>query len=87
MLDEPSLGLAPQIVDEIFDILVSLVESGLTLLLIEQNATKTLAIAHSVYVLRNGRVALSAPAAELRGTSRVQAVYLGDGARSGTEER
>jgi branched-chain amino acid transport system ATP-binding protein len=82
MLDEPSLGLAPQIVDEIFDILGSLVTSGLTLLLIEQNATKALAVAHSVYVLRNGRVALSAPAAELRGTSRVQAVYLGDAVRS-----
>jgi branched-chain amino acid transport system ATP-binding protein len=84
MLDEPSLGLAPQIVDEIFDILGSLVASGLTLLLIEQNATKALAVAHSVYVLRNGRVALSAPAAELRGTSRVQAVYLGDAVRSGS---
>ncbi len=82
MLDEPSLGLAPQIVDEIFGILASLAESGLTLLLIEQNATKALAIAHHVYVLQNGRVALSAPAAELRGTSRVQALYLGDAARA-----
>jgi branched-chain amino acid transport system ATP-binding protein len=85
MLDEPSLGLAPQIVDEIFRVLGALADSGLTLMLIEQNAAKALAVAHHVYVLQNGRVALSAPAEGLRGTTQVQAVYLGGGrqARAG----
>ena len=84
MLDEPSLGLAPQIVDEIFRVLRLLVDSGLTLMLIEQNATKALAVAHHVFVLQNGRVVLSAPAEELRGTSGVQAAYLGGGRRGRT---
>jgi branched-chain amino acid transport system ATP-binding protein len=77
MLDEPSLGLAPLIVQEIFRILAELKAQGATILLVEQNARKALALADHAYVLEGGRVAQSGPAAELRGDPRVVEAYLG----------
>ena len=77
MLDEPSTGLAPQVVAEIFTILDELRNSGTAILLVEQNAYLTLAHAGRAYVLEHGRVALSGTGAELRDDPMVQAVYLG----------
>jgi branched-chain amino acid transport system ATP-binding protein len=77
MLDEPSTGLAPQIVEHIFAIIAGLRRSGTAIFLVEQNAALTLAHADRAYVLENGAVALSGSAAELRGDERVKAVYLG----------
>jgi branched-chain amino acid transport system ATP-binding protein len=65
LLDEPSLGLAPQMIDEVFDILDELRESGSTLLLVEQNALRTVEFADRCYVLRTGTVTLSGTRAEL----------------------
>jgi branched-chain amino acid transport system ATP-binding protein len=65
LLDEPSLGLAPQMIDEVFDILAELRESGSTLLLVEQNALRTVEFADRCYVLRTGTVTLSGTRAEL----------------------
>ena len=77
LLDEPSMGLAPQVVEQIFETLVKLNERGLTLLMVEQNAEKALAIADRAVVLQTGQVALSGTAAQLRQDERVQALYLG----------
>jgi branched-chain amino acid transport system ATP-binding protein len=77
MLDEPSTGLAPQIVKQIFDIIASLRESGTAVLLVEQNAFLTLERADRAYVLEHGTVALEGTAAELARDGRVRAVYLG----------
>jgi len=78
MLDEPSLGLAPLLVEEIFSILTRLnQEQGVTMLLVEQNATIALSIAHEGYVMENGKIVLSGTAAELRGNDDVKEFYLG----------
>jgi branched-chain amino acid transport system ATP-binding protein len=78
LLDEPSMGIAPQVVDEIFRILRSLNrEDGLSILLAEQNAHMALAYADQAYVLENGRTALGGKAAELAARSDIQAFYLG----------
>jgi branched-chain amino acid transport system ATP-binding protein len=77
MMDEPSLGLAPIVVDEIMEAIRRLNEEGLTVLLVEQAAAYALALAHRGYVLRNGEVFLSGPAAELRDDERVVQGYLG----------
>ena len=77
MLDEPSLGLAPLVVKEIFRIIERLRESGSTLLLIEQNARAAMAVADHAYVLETGVIALSGPAAELAADPRVIETYLG----------
>ncbi len=78
MLDEPSLGLAPLLVEEIFSILKRLnEEQGVTMLLVEQNATMALSIAQEGYVLENGKIVLSGTAAELRGNDDVKEFYLG----------
>jgi branched-chain amino acid transport system ATP-binding protein len=77
MLDEPSLGLAPLVVREIFRIIERLRETGVTLLLVEQNARAALAVADHAYVLETGAIALSGPAAELAGDPRVIETYLG----------
>ena len=77
MLDEPSLGLAPLIVREIFRIVASLRESGVSILLVEQNARAALETADYGYVLETGQVTYQGPAAELADDPRVVATYLG----------
>ena len=79
MLDEPSLGLAPQLVAEIFDLIVSLRDQGLAILLSEQNAQLSLAIADRGYVIENGRVALTGSGQELLQSKDVADRYLGVG--------
>ncbi len=80
MLDEPSLGLAPQIVQEILAIVRSLRDDGVTILLIEQNARAALDISDHGYVLETGEIALAGESADLARDPRVQATYLGGGA-------
>ena len=77
MLDEPSLGLAPLIVREIFQIIVQLKAAGVAILLVEQNARAALQVADYAYVLETGEVVLEGPAAQLAADPRVVATYLG----------
>jgi branched-chain amino acid transport system ATP-binding protein len=77
LLDEPSLGLAPVIVDQIFEMILSLKRSGLTILLVEQNVAKALAIADRAYVMRLGRIAAQGSAAEIAASTDLSALYLG----------
>ena len=77
LLDEPSMGLAPLLVREIFKTLRCLNEGGLTILLVEQNVRQALRIAHFAYVLENGRVALAGPSEELLDNPKVIDAYLG----------
>ncbi len=77
MLDEPSMGLAPILVQEIFDIIRALHEQGTTILLVEQNAQMALSVADRAYVLETGRVSMSGNANELLHDKRVQQAYLG----------
>lgn len=77
MLDEPSLGLAPIIVEEIFDLILKIRENGKTVLLIEQNATMALSIADRGYVMENGEITLTGSGKELLSNEKVQAAYLG----------
>jgi branched-chain amino acid transport system ATP-binding protein len=80
MLDEPSTGLAPQIVEQIFALATELARAGTALLVVEQNAYLTLRHADRAYILESGTVALSGTAAELTRDARVQAIYLGGSA-------
>jgi branched-chain amino acid transport system ATP-binding protein len=82
LLDEPSLGLAPQIVDDIFDLILRLKARGLTILLVEQDAVAALDIADRAYVMASGRVIMSGAAAELRASEQVARAYLGIAAES-----
>ena len=77
MLDEPSMGLAPILVQEIFDIIKSLHEMGTTVLLVEQNARMALSVADRAYVLETGSVSMSGDAAALASDERVKQAYLG----------
>ena len=77
MLDEPSMGLAPILVDEIFSIIKSFHESGTTVLLVEQNASKALSIADRAYVLETGKIVLSGTGAELAQSEEIKKAYLG----------
>lgn len=77
LLDEPSMGLAPLLVKEIFYIIKEINESGTTVLLVEQNANMALSIADNAYVLETGRITLSGPAAELAASESVRKAYLG----------
>lgn len=77
LLDEPSLGLAPQIIDTVFDLIASLREQGLTVLLIEQNVALALEIADKATVLANGEAVLSGTAKELALSDLVRQAYLG----------
>ncbi len=79
MMDEPSLGLAPIIVREIFDIIKEINKSGTTILLIEQNANMALHTADLAYVLETGRIALKGTGAELLKNEKVRELYLGKG--------
>ena len=77
LLDEPSMGLAPIIVAEIFEVLRTLNEQGLTIFLVEQNVRQALGIAHNGYVMENGRIILSGAAGELVANPKVVDAYLG----------
>ena len=77
LLDEPTLGLAPIIVDEIDRIIRRLAEGGMTILLAEQNAAMALAVADHAYVLESGRISLAGEAAVLKETAEVRKLYLG----------
>ena len=77
LLDEPSMGLAPILVETIFDTLQEINHQGTTILLVEQNAHMALAVAHRGYVLETGRIVLSGPSADLRQNEMVQKSYLG----------
>ena len=81
LLDEPSLGLAPLIVRDIFGIIATLRQSGVAVLLVEQNARAALQIADYGYVLETGELALEGPSAELASNPRVAATYLGQGGK------
>ena len=77
LLDEPSLGLAPRLTREIFRVVQQVNRSGVTVLLVEQNARQALAIASRGYVLETGRVAVAGPASSLAQDARIRAAYLG----------
>jgi ABC-type branched-subunit amino acid transport system ATPase component len=77
LLDEPSLGLAPQMVDAVFDVIREIHEEGVTILLVEQNALRALEVADRAYVVETGRILLSGTGAELRRDPQVQKAYLG----------
>jgi branched-chain amino acid transport system ATP-binding protein len=79
LLDEPSLGLAPLLVREVFNIITLLNRRGVTILLVEQNAAAALQIAHHGYVLETGRVVLTGSGPDLLAHPQLQAAYLGDG--------
>lgn len=77
MLDEPSLGLAPKIVGEVFDTIVKLKEEGITILLVEQNAFAALKISDHAYVLENGKIAMQGEASQMIGDDEIRKKYLG----------
>ncbi|WP_027134649.1 ABC transporter ATP-binding protein [Geminicoccus roseus] len=77
LLDEPSLGLAPTIVDQIFEMIAELKRDGLTILLVEQNASKALSVADRAYVMRLGTIAAQGSAAEIAAASDLEQLYLG----------
>jgi branched-chain amino acid transport system ATP-binding protein len=77
LMDEPSMGLAPVLVDQIFDIIKEVNSQGTTILLVEQNALMALGIAHRAYVLQTGRIVLSGKASEVAQDESVKKAYLG----------
>ena len=77
MLDEPSMGLAPILVEQIFDIIKELHKAGTTILLVEQNASMALEVADRAYVLETGRIAMSGTGAELASSDDIRKAYLG----------
>ena len=77
MLDEPSMGLSPLLVDQVFDIIKHFHEKGTTILLVEQNANKSLAISDRAYVLENGKIVLTGTGEELAASEMVRKAYLG----------
>ena len=80
LLDEPSMGLAPILVEEVFHIIRRLKQEGITMLLVEQFAAAALGVADYGYVMENGRIAVEGPAAQLQNDPKVKAAYLGGGA-------
>ncbi|MBQ7411977.1 MAG: ABC transporter ATP-binding protein [Clostridia bacterium] len=77
MLDEPSMGLSPLLVDQVFEIIKHFHEKGTTILLVEQNANKSLAISDRAYVLENGRIVLTGTGEELLASPEIKKAYLG----------
>ena len=77
MLDEPSMGLSPLLVDQVFEIIKDINKDGTTILLVEQNAGKSLAISDRAYVMENGSIVLSGTGAELASSEKVRKAYLG----------
>ncbi|MGZ5033972.1 MAG: ABC transporter ATP-binding protein [Usitatibacter sp.] len=78
LLDEPSMGLAPLMVERIFEVIRAIAAEGVTLLLVEQNARLALEVSHRAYVLEGGEVSLSGEAAALLGNPRIREAYLGE---------
>jgi branched-chain amino acid transport system ATP-binding protein len=78
LLDEPSMGLAPVLVEQIFDTIIDINRQGMTILLVEQNAAMALSIAHRGYVLETGSIALTGTATELSDNADVRRAYLGE---------
>lgn len=78
MLDEPSMGLAPLVVDRIFQAIAQINEEGITILLVEQNAHRALSLASWGYVLESGNIAMSDAAPALLNNDRVRKTYLGE---------
>jgi len=78
ILDEPSLGLAPALVDQIFELVVNLHEKGVTILLVEQNVERTLDIADRAYLMRTGKIEDEGTPQHLRERVDIEGVYLGD---------
>ncbi|MEW6720804.1 MAG: ABC transporter ATP-binding protein [Thermodesulfobacteriota bacterium] len=79
LLDEPSMGLSPLLVREIFELIRGINRSGTTILLVEQNASMALSVAHRAYVLETGEITLEGKASDLRENPAVRAAYLGEG--------
>ena len=77
MLDEPSLGLAPRLVDEVFALIAAIARQGVTILLAAQNANYALAVSHYGYVMESGKIALEGPSEKLRADDHVRQAYLG----------
>lgn len=77
LMDEPSMGLAPVLVESIFEVIRDLNKAGTTILLVEQNALMALSVAHRGYVLQTGRIVLSDTAENLKKNEMVRAAYLG----------
>ena len=77
LLDEPSMGLSPILVEEIFRIIVEINKQGTSILLVEQNAQMALSVAHRAYVLETGRIVLSGPAKDIAENPQVRTAYLG----------
>ena len=78
LMDEPSMGLSPIFVNEIFDMIVKLHEEGVTILLVEQNANKALRIANRAYVLETGEIRMEGRAKDLLTDPRIKKAYLGE---------
>jgi branched-chain amino acid transport system ATP-binding protein len=77
ILDEPSLGLSPRLVEQLFELIARINTDGLAVLLVEQNVVQSLQIAHRAYILENGRFVISGPAAEIRDNPDLKRAYLG----------
>jgi branched-chain amino acid transport system ATP-binding protein len=77
-MDEPSMGLAPNLVDQVFDVIQEINRQGTTIFVVEQNANMALSIAHRGYVLQTGQVVLSGKASDLLGTELIRKAYLGE---------
>jgi branched-chain amino acid transport system ATP-binding protein len=78
LLDEPSMGLSPIMVDKIFEVVDTIHKQGTTILLVEQNASRALSLANRGYVMDSGEVTMSGPARQLLEDPRVRAAYLGE---------
>lgn len=79
LLDEPSFGLAPLLVEQVYDVITQINRTGTSILLVEQNAVMALSVARRCYVLENGRIILEGSAEEIREDPKVKAAYLGEG--------
>jgi branched-chain amino acid transport system ATP-binding protein len=78
LMDEPSMGLAPALVDQVFDIIQAINRQGTTILVVEQNATVALGVAHRGYVLQNGRIVVTDTADALLRADHIRRAYLGE---------
>jgi branched-chain amino acid transport system ATP-binding protein len=78
IMDEPSMGLAPVMVESVFELIVRLNELGITIFMVEQNATLALSVADRGYVIQNGRIVLADTAERLLGNAQMRTAYLGE---------